>query len=286
MERWITAVILGSAAMMPAADAQSLPGSSGLAATTKVDAAPRDLPSIPLGKSTIFGGEIREVDPVRDQLTLRVFGDRPMKVLFDERTQVFRDGKRVSLRELCPEQQASVQTTLDGAKIFALSIHMLTNDEQGEYEGRVVSFDQSTGELVVASGLSRETVKVRVDGSTSVVRNAPGTSSSGRFGVADLREGTLVSIKFGAAAKGLSPASQVAILATPGESFVFGGNLAALNMRDGFLIVADPRDQKSYQVFFTALTSSVAQGLRVGQQVRVVASYDGQRYVATDISAM
>jgi cold shock CspA family protein len=286
MERWITAVILGSAAMMPAADGQSLPAVSGLAAATKIDSPSSDLPSIPLGKSTIFGGEIRDLDPVRDQLTLRVFGDRPLKILFDERTQVFRDGKKVSLRELRPEQQASVQTTLDGTKIFALSIHMLTNNQQGEYEGRVLSFDQSTGELVVASGLSGETVKVRVDSSTSLVRKGPSTFSSGRAGAADLREGTLVSVKFGAGGKSLPSASEVAILATPGASFVFGGNLAALNMRDGFLVVADPRDQKSYQVFFTALNSSAAQTLRVGQQVRVLASYDGRRYVATEITPM
>src|ERR1700744_4747676 len=124
MERWITAVILGSAAVMQVAEAQSLlPASDPAAMPAKVDAGAPDLPPIPRGKSTIFGGQIRELDPVRDQMTLRVFGDRPMKILVDERTQVFRDGKRISLRELRPEQQASVQTTLDGTKLFALSIH-------------------------------------------------------------------------------------------------------------------------------------------------------------------
>ncbi len=54
------------------------------------------LPAPPAGKPTVIGGIIRSVDPVRDQMSLRVFGGKPMKMLFDVRTQVFRDGKRVS----------------------------------------------------------------------------------------------------------------------------------------------------------------------------------------------
>ena len=50
------------------------------------------LPPAPRGKSTIIGGEIRRVDPVRDELTLRVFGQHPVKILFDDRTQVYLDG--------------------------------------------------------------------------------------------------------------------------------------------------------------------------------------------------
>ena len=287
MERWITAVILGSAAVMQVAEAQSLlPASDPAAMPAKVDAGAPDLPPIPRGKSTIFGGQIRELDPVRDQMTLRVFGDRPMKILFDERTQVFRDGKRISLRELRPEQQASVQTTLDGTKLFALSIHMLTNDQQGEYEGRVLRFDPGSGELTVATGLSREALKLRVDSTTAFVRKGPASSASERAGLSDLREGTLVSVEFGATEKGLPAASRVAILATPGSSFVFGGTLASLNLRDGFLVVVDPRDQKSYQVFLPPSPSSTSQSLRVGEGVRVVARYDGTHYVATEISPM
>ena len=99
------------------------------------------LPAVPKGKSTILGGEIRSVDPVRDQLTLRVFGQRPVKVLFDERTQVYRDGKRISLLNLGPVGHASVQTVLDGTNVYALSIHMLSHLPEGEYQGHVLGFD-------------------------------------------------------------------------------------------------------------------------------------------------
>ena len=49
------------------------------------------LPPAPRGKTTIIGGQIRSFDPVRDQFSLQIYGQRPMKIWFDERTQVYRD---------------------------------------------------------------------------------------------------------------------------------------------------------------------------------------------------
>ena len=58
------------------------------------------LPAAPHGKSTVIGGEIQNVDPVRDQLRLKAYGQKPMTILFDERTQVYLDGKKLSLLDL------------------------------------------------------------------------------------------------------------------------------------------------------------------------------------------
>jgi len=60
----------------------------------------KNLPPIPTGKSTVIGGEIRSVDPVRDQVTLKVFGGNDtMKVLFDERNSpTTRNGDCLSTR--------------------------------------------------------------------------------------------------------------------------------------------------------------------------------------------
>ena len=44
------------------------------------------LPPIPRGRATVIGGEMHNVDPVRDQFTLDVSGGRPIKLLFDART--------------------------------------------------------------------------------------------------------------------------------------------------------------------------------------------------------
>src|SRR5271169_995016 len=87
---------------------------------------PTGLPPSPRGKSTVIGGAIRSLDPVRDQLTLNVFGGQTVKVLFDERTQVFVDGAKSGLHELRSGDHVSIETVLDGTTVFARSIHLLS----------------------------------------------------------------------------------------------------------------------------------------------------------------
>ena len=99
MKRVMAVVLLGgvlnhaSAARAQASPAASIKSEAGAGKLT-------DLPPLPDGKSTILGGQIRDVDPVRDRLVLHVYGMKPLGVLYDERTQVFRDGKEIPLREL------------------------------------------------------------------------------------------------------------------------------------------------------------------------------------------
>jgi hypothetical protein len=69
---------------------------------------PGDVLALPQGKSTVIGGTISNVDPIADRLNLKIFGGRSMKILFDERTQVYRDGVKTSLRDLHANDHASV----------------------------------------------------------------------------------------------------------------------------------------------------------------------------------
>ncbi len=78
----------------PTNPAATPPAASSAAAGTDMTSV---VPPAPKGKSTILGGEIRFVDPVRDELLLKAYGQKPIKILFDERTQVFKDGKRIPL---------------------------------------------------------------------------------------------------------------------------------------------------------------------------------------------
>lgn len=260
------------------------PGTSVLT-SSKPRAETTGLPSVPAGKSTIFGGEIRDLDAVRDQLTLKVFGDRPMKILFDERTEVYRDGDRVSLHELHPAEHASVQTTLDGTKLFAVSVHMLSRSQEVQYEGRITNFNQANGELTVASGQSRETIKMLVQSDTSFARMGQTAFSSQHTGPFDLVPGTLVSVQFKTGGKDEAVASQIEILAVPGARFVFSGNLTSLDLHSGLLILVDPRDNRSYQVTFDPAGIPVTESLHLGDNVRVVAEYDGIHYMASNITA-
>jgi hypothetical protein len=244
---------------------------------------------MPRGKSTVIGGSIRGVDRVRDQLTLDVFGGRKLKVLFDERTQIYRDGVKSSLRDLRAGDHVSVETVLDGTTVFARSVRMLSVLPEGECQGQVMSYDPvdrypGDHELTVRDALSRQPVKFRVPAGIAVVRLGQAESSVANLGSGDLVAGTLISVKFQSDNEGHGVASQVAILATLGAAFVFVGNVASLDVHSGLLVVVDPRDDKRYDVFFDAARFPVSRDLHEGADVTVTADFDGARYVASAIT--
>ena len=238
------------------------------------------LPPEPPGKSTILGGEIRFVDPVRDVLVLRVFGRGPVKILFDERTQVFRDGKKIALHDLHPADHASVQTVLDGTDIFALSVHILSQTPQGDYQGRVLSYDPGTTELTISSVVSHEPMKLLVPPETRVVREGQPAFTRGQQGLGDLVHGSLISVKFEPDKQGRGIATQIAVLATPGSKFVFSGSITDLDTHNGTLSLLDPRDDKSYQITFSSTRLPVSRNLHTGDHIVITAVFDGTHYVA------
>lgn len=242
------------------------------------------LPAAPAGKSTIMGGQIRNVDPVRDQFSLLVYGERPMKILYDERTQIYRDGTRIALRELGPEDHASVQTVLDGTTVFALSIHILSSTPQGECQGQVVSFNPGTHELSVSSPLSSQPIVVQVPPDTLIARVGQSTFTADRSGLADLKQGALVSVKFSPVRQGQPVASQISVLAVPGSQFVLAGEITFLDLDSNLLDVVDPRDEKRYRVYFDPEQLPSVHKLHLGDHVRIEATYQAPRYVASDVA--
>src|ERR1700722_1410519 len=269
-----------SAGSKSAQDQSVSSSGSGLVSTT---AGASSLPPLPKGKSTVIGGAIRGVDRVRDQFTLDVFGGRSLKVLFDERTLIYRDGVKSSQRDLRSGDHVSVETVLDGTTVFARSIHMLSESPAGDCQGQVMSYDPADRVLTVRDALSRQPIKFRLPGGLAVVRQGQAASSA-EPGNADLDAGTLVSVKFQSDNKGHGVASQVFILAAPGSAFVFVGNVASLDLHSGLLVVVDPRDDKRYDIFFDSARFPVSRDLREGTDVMVTADFDGARYVASAIT--
>jgi hypothetical protein len=241
------------------------------------------LPAAPKGKSTILGGEIRFVDSVKDELLLKAYGQKPIKILFDERTQVFRDGKRIPLLSLGKTDHASIQTLLDGTNIFALSIHILSRTPQGDFDGKVVSFDPGSTELTLSSTASNQPLKLTVPSDTPITREGQSAFAAQHPGTADLVHGTLVTLKFESDNKGRGIARQITVFAVPGADFVFIGNITTLDLHTGHLVLADPRDDKTYDITFSS--GIATQNLRQGDHVMVKARFDGNSYVATAISA-
>jgi hypothetical protein len=242
------------------------------------------LPPLPPGKTTIMGGQIRNFDPVRDQFSLQIYGQRPMKILFDERTQVYRDGVRIPVRDLGSEEHASVQTALDGASVFAVSIHILSESPEGECDGRVLSYDPSTGELTVASQMSPKPVILIVPASASVARVGEPEFTAGPSGLSDLVPGSLVSASFELGASHRNVTKTITVLAVPGAAFAFTGNISYLDMRSGVMVLVDPRDGKTYQIHFNSARFPTSESLRLQSNVTVTATYDGTQYAANTIT--
>jgi cold shock CspA family protein len=289
MERFLAVVMLGGTALVQIAGAQVASQQIlNSQASLKSGSASADLPALPAppkGKSTILGGSIRNVDPVRDQLTLKVFGQKPLKILFDERTEVYRDGKRIRLQDMRPsEDHVSVQTLLDGTNIFAVSIHMLSQAPQGDYQGNVVSFNPETNVLTLTAPPPGQPLKLFVSGSTQYFRRGQASFAAVHSGVSDLATGSLVSVQFESDKQGRGVATQVTVLATPGSEFVFSGSLSFIDMHSGLFVVVDPRDDKSYQIHFDSSRLTGTQDLHPGDNVRVTAAFDGTRYVAREIT--
>lgn len=296
MARFLTvAVISGMASLMvPLAGAQgdqNLGMQAGLSADI-ASGGPNGvanvlppLPALPAGKSTVIGGVIRSVDPVRDQMTLDVFGGGSMKVLFDERTQVFRDGQKSQVDGLHAGDHASVQTVLDGTNVFAQAVHMLSQLPQGQCQGQVLNYDPGTRQLTVRDSISQQPIKLTVPAGATIAREGQRSFTAETSGSSDLASGSLVQVQFEANNRGGGVANQITILATPGSEFVFTGNIAFLDMHANTLVVQDPRDDKSYKINFDPAQFPASRSLHEGSRVTVKANFNGSGYVASAIAA-
>jgi len=243
------------------------------------------IPPLPPGKTTVMGGTIRNLDLVRDQFSLAPSGEKPMKILFDERTQVFRDGVRIPLRELQPEGHASVQTTLEGTNVFAVSIHILSAFPEGECRGRVLSYNPRTGELAVSSTLSPQPIKLLVPADAPIEREGQPAFASQSRGRSDLVAGALVNATFRHGQNSKDTASRIAILAVPGAAFSFAGKISYLDLSKGLLELVDSNDGKSYELHFPVAHMPANGKANLGDIVTVKAYYDGTQYQASEITA-
>ncbi|HEX8710570.1 MAG TPA: hypothetical protein VF730_01770 [Terracidiphilus sp.] len=288
MRRFLHSFLIGAVTVAQVSISSAIPAQPSTSSDPPAPAAASanlpPMPALPSGESTIMGGAIRKVDPVLDRFTLDIFGQRPLRIEFDERTQLFRNGVKIPLRELGPADHASVQTALDGSHVFAESIHILSQAPEGECQGVVRSFDSGSGTLSIDSGLSPKPVNLYVSGETSIVRTGQPGFKAARSGLTDLVQGTLIQVTFTPDLHGRSVARHITVLAVPGSEFIFGGTISFLNMSSGSLVLLDSRDGKSYQIYFNRYRFPSATKLHVGQNVTVTASFEGSRYEASSIA--
>ena len=236
------------------------------------------IPPLPGGRVTLLGGTIQKVDHIRDRLILQVFGGGRTTVLFDERTRVFRDGKSATLDDLKSGERTYVDTTLDGTQIFARNIRIAGQLPTGQSSGQIVDFRPGSGELIMRDTISPEPVKMRL-ASDAVILQGDRTARP-----EELKPGTLVTLAFAPVNGGAPMVRQISILASPGAAFIFSGRIEHLDLRRGLLVMVDPRDNKSYEVYFDPSARHLARDLKQGVDVTVQATFDGRRYQSREIA--
>lgn len=238
-----------------------------------------DLPALPQGQTTLVGGTVHGIDQIRNRLTVQPFGGHSMKMFFDERTHIYRDGVPSTQLAIHKGDRVYVDTMLDGTRVFARNIRVVTGMEAADARGQITSNDLRTGQITVQDGLSARPVTFRVTPST-VVKTAGGSST-----VAQLQPGSLVSVRFTPDRSNRDVAQEVSVIAAPGSVFTFYGKITYLNMSTRTLAVANESDQKIYDIKFTPVAVD-PQMLGEGKQVLVKARFDGTGYTADNIQFM
>lgn len=221
------------------------------------------------GKVGLVRGVLKQLDPIHDQLLIHAFGGGDVRIAFDPRTQFFSENTGTRLASIPAGSVLSVDTLIDGGKLFALSVRTgLSN--VAELNGQVVSYDAAKSQLTLRDPISpEESVSLRITPSTVVVnRGQPALPQA-------LSPGMLLQVWFSPTQHA---ASKVEILAAPGNSFSFSGRILAVDLRSHVLALSNDSDQSVRELAIGSLDSSSLGFLREGANVSIQAQFDGDRY--------
>jgi len=238
-----------------------------------------DLPPLPKdSRISLIGGRIVRIDRILDRIELQPFGGKKTDLAFDVRTQFLRDGAKIAAKDIRPGDRVYADTLLDNnRRVFAKSIRVVTrlrDNDRGH--GQVVSYEPGTGKLIMRDELLSRPLTLHLTRDT-VIRKDQGQGS-----IADLKAGSLIAVSFTPGGEGL--VKEVSVLAVPGTSFVFAGPITHLDLASHMLVVANKTDGKTYEIDYDPARLRINKDVREGSEVNVDATFDGQRYVAQNVS--
>lgn len=236
-----------------------------------------DLPPVPRAKATLVGGTLERLDRVRDQLTVRVFGGGQVKALFDPRTHVYRGTKEVTIADLHQGERIYLDTILDGNNVFARNIRLKADAAVGESQGVVLRYRANRNDMTIRDGLSPAPVQVRLSPSTKFLQGGRQVAPS------VLVPGTLVAVTFDSQGNGHDVAREISILALPGTRYIFSGEVAHLDLRQGLLVLNSSTDHKTYEVYLDP-SSTPDDNLQPGAVVTAETNFENSRYVVRNLT--
>ena len=245
-------------------------------------ASPGSLPELPPASShnkvSLIGGTVQKLDLVKDEFTVQVFGGGKLNIYFDPRSHIYNNGSEASISSLRVGDRVSIDTMLDGGNIFARTIRLKGPTNGGESQGVVVSYAASSGQLILRDRISPQPLRLRITSQTRVIEAGRSVSLS------QLVNGTLVAVKFDPQNSGRDVAKEISILAIPGTTFTFAGEVTGLDLSTGLLVLTSATDGKSYEIYLGPSAVTARDKLRQAVNVTVLTRFDGNRYVAQNVT--
>jgi hypothetical protein len=271
----VQAQVAAPAASTAASSARSPLQSHGTGAPPVVPIAD-ELPSTPTlgGKVGLVRGVVKRLDPIHDQLLLHAFGGGDIRIAFDARTQLVSENPGTRLISIPAGSVVSVDTVIDQGKLFARSVRTGAS-EAVELNGQVVRYDAAKSQLTLRDPMSPQNISLRITSGTMVANR--GQSGSPQA----LVPGMLVRVEFSPKQKA---ATNVEILAAPGNSFIFEGRIVSVDLRSRVLALSNDSDQSIRELDLGSLGPIGMSLLREGADVSIQAEFDGGRYNVRTVS--
>lgn len=238
-----------------------------------------DLPSLPNGESTLIGGTVSKIDPITDRLELRYFGGGKINISFDPRTKILSNGSPGAAKDIHPGNRVYVETMLKGSQVFARSIRVQTARPEGDARGQVVALDPGRGILWLREEVSPQIFRFRLTPQTRVTIAARIAKPS------DVLPGALVSIKFAGGGPDTS-ADEIRVLANPGESFTFVGEITYLDVHLRRMAIANRSDNQNYDITLDKIDEGRLRVMKIGSHAVLTAIFNGKNYEAQTVDVV
>lgn len=234
------------------------------------------VPPMPKGRVSLIGGIVQNIDPIRQRVTVRVFGNnKKMTFGYDERSHLYRDDVPVTYKGLQKGEHVYIDSMLDrNNHLFARNVRVVTSLKPADARGQIMQFQPRTGLLIIRDELSRAPVYLHIAPDTKITGNHADSRQ-------DLIPGSLVAVHFASDYHRSDIAREIDILAIPGSIFTFAGNVTHLDMPDGILAVHNRSDDKTYELRFDP--GVVSDNVTVGSDVTVSAEFAGTEYKAKSV---
>ncbi len=237
-----------------------------------------ETPPLPKGKPTLIGGTAVHVDHVRNRLTVQPFGGgAKIKLMVDERSHIYRNGAETTVLGIRKGDRVYADTMLDGSRVFAKNIRVLTEPGLAEVRGQVIALHPEKGTISVQDQLSSRPVSFAVSGITKY------SSSKGAANSGDVQPGALVDVQFASDKQHRDVAQEIVVLAKPGDNYIFSGVVTGLDMHSNMLVLQNSADDQDYEVHFSSAALADPRSLKVGSEVTARATFDGKQYKASNV---